>query len=109
MEVERWSGRVIGGPLTDVYVYQAPVRIWHWVTMQGLAIVNPALEVEAVGFAPWQDHWLGVMVTPWFMSEWLAWIERGARAARAPRLAGERPRLQATRLDVRDHVKEVRS
>jgi len=36
--------------------------------MQGLAIVNPALEVEAVGFAPWQDHWLGVMVTPWFMN-----------------------------------------
>ena len=36
--------------------------------MRGLAIVNPALEVEAVGFAPWQDHWLGVMVTPWFMN-----------------------------------------
>jgi Ni,Fe-hydrogenase I cytochrome b subunit len=33
MEVERWTGRVTGGPLTDVYVYQAPVRIWHWVTM----------------------------------------------------------------------------
>lgn len=36
--------------------------------MQGLAFVNPALEVEAVAFAPWQQHWLGVMVTPWFMN-----------------------------------------
>ncbi|HEY2190006.1 MAG TPA: [NiFe]-hydrogenase assembly chaperone HybE [Caldimonas sp.] len=36
--------------------------------MQGLGFVNPALEVEAVGFAPWQGHWLGVMVTPWFMN-----------------------------------------
>ena len=31
-------------------------------------LVNPALEVEAVGFAPWEGHWLGVMVTPWFMN-----------------------------------------
>ena len=30
--------------------------------------VNPALAVEAVGFRPWEDHWLGVMVTPWFMN-----------------------------------------
>jgi [NiFe] hydrogenase assembly HybE family chaperone len=36
--------------------------------MQGLAFVNPDVDVEAVGFAPWQGHWLGVMVTPWFMN-----------------------------------------
>ena len=36
--------------------------------MDGLAFVNPALIVEAVGFAPWQGHWLGVLVTPWFMN-----------------------------------------
>ncbi len=36
--------------------------------MQGLALANPALDVEAVGFAPWERHWLGVMVTPWFMN-----------------------------------------
>jgi len=36
--------------------------------MEGLGIVNPALEVEAVDFLPWHDHWLGVMVTPWFMN-----------------------------------------
>ena len=33
MQVERWTGRVIGGPLEDVYVYQAPVRVWHWLTV----------------------------------------------------------------------------
>jgi [NiFe] hydrogenase assembly HybE family chaperone len=36
--------------------------------MQGLSFVNPAVEVEAVAFAPWESHWLGVMVTPWFMN-----------------------------------------
>lgn len=33
--------------------------------MEGLNFVNPAIEVEAVGFAPWESHWLGVLVTPW--------------------------------------------
>jgi [NiFe] hydrogenase assembly HybE family chaperone len=36
--------------------------------MQGLDFVNPALRVEAVGFASWETHWLGVMVTPWFIN-----------------------------------------
>lgn len=36
--------------------------------MAGLPIVNPALAVAAVGFRPWQDYWLGVLVTPWFMN-----------------------------------------
>ncbi|HSQ71043.1 MAG TPA: [NiFe]-hydrogenase assembly chaperone HybE [Rubrivivax sp.] len=36
--------------------------------MAGMGFVNPALEVEAVAFEPWQGHWLGVMVTPWFMN-----------------------------------------
>ncbi len=40
--------------------------------MKGLSFVNPALAVEAVGFAPWQGHWLGVMLTPWFMNLVLA-------------------------------------
>jgi len=30
--------------------------------------VNPALSVEAVAFRPWDEHWLGVLVTPWFMN-----------------------------------------
>lgn len=36
--------------------------------MAGLPILNPALAVAAVGFRPWQGHWLGVLVTPWFMN-----------------------------------------
>ena len=36
--------------------------------MAGLPVVNPVLAVEAVGFAPWQGHWLGVLLTPWFMN-----------------------------------------
>ena len=36
--------------------------------MHGLDFVNPALEVEAVAFGAWEDRWLGVMVTPWFMN-----------------------------------------
>jgi [NiFe] hydrogenase assembly HybE family chaperone len=33
--------------------------------MRGLPVVNPALRVQAVDFAPWQADWLGVLVTPW--------------------------------------------
>jgi [NiFe] hydrogenase assembly HybE family chaperone len=33
--------------------------------MEGLNFVNPAIDVEAVAFAPWESHWLGAMVTPW--------------------------------------------
>jgi [NiFe] hydrogenase assembly HybE family chaperone len=36
--------------------------------MQGLPILNPALQVRAVGFRAWQGHCLGVLITPWFMN-----------------------------------------
>ena len=36
--------------------------------MQGLPLVNSRLEVEAVGFRPWKNHSLGVLVTPWFIN-----------------------------------------
>lgn len=36
--------------------------------MAGIPLLNPALAVEAVGFRPWRDDWVGVLVTPWFMS-----------------------------------------
>src|SRR6185369_2266438 len=58
MQIERWTGRVIGGPIEDVYVYEAPVRIWHWVTVVCLAVLvvtgyfigapPPAAKVEPV-------------------------------------------------------------
>jgi len=46
--------------------------------MEGLAFVNAALAVEAVGFAPWNGHWLGVLLTPWSMNLVLAPRDRAA-------------------------------
>jgi Ni/Fe-hydrogenase 1 B-type cytochrome subunit len=50
MQVERWTGRVLEGPLEDVYVYEAPVRIWHWVTM--LCIMVLAVTGYFIGAPP---------------------------------------------------------
>ena len=36
--------------------------------MRDVPMLNAALRVQAVGFRPWGAHWLGVLVTPWFMS-----------------------------------------
>lgn len=29
---------------------------------------NAALHVEAVGFRAWEDTWMGILITPWFMN-----------------------------------------
>jgi len=36
--------------------------------MKDVPVLNPALTVAAIGFAPWQDYHLGVLLTPWFMN-----------------------------------------
>jgi [NiFe] hydrogenase assembly HybE family chaperone len=36
--------------------------------MDGVPGLNPALEVEAVGFRPWESHQVGVLIAPWFMN-----------------------------------------
>lgn len=36
--------------------------------MKDVPVQNPALHVEAVGFAPAGDGWLGILITPWFMN-----------------------------------------
>lgn len=36
--------------------------------MAGLPILNTSLAVEAIGFTPWQGHWLGALITPWFLN-----------------------------------------
>lgn len=36
--------------------------------MQDLPIVNPRVEVAAVAFREFEDHELGVLITPWFMN-----------------------------------------
>ena len=36
--------------------------------MSDVPMLNPALSVAAVDFQGWQQHWLGIVVTPWCMS-----------------------------------------
>ena len=36
--------------------------------MQEVPVVNHAIQVEAINFSEWEGHWLGVMLTPWFMN-----------------------------------------
>lgn len=40
----------------------------HRERMRGLPFLNPALEVEAVGFTPWVHGYIGVLITPWFVN-----------------------------------------
>lgn len=40
--------------------------------MQGLPVVHPGLQVQVLGFRPWEGQWLGVVVTPWCMNLTLA-------------------------------------
>ena len=56
--------------------------------MRDVPVLHPALAVEALGFRPWREHWLGVLVTPWFMNLVLmprvvaAWQPIGERESR---------------------------
>ena len=50
--------------------------------MDGLPFLNPRLQVRALGFQPWQQYWLGVLVTPWFMNFMLLPREEGASVPR---------------------------
>ncbi len=36
--------------------------------MKGLPMVNENLQVEALEFRRWNDHWLGAVITPWFLN-----------------------------------------
>jgi [NiFe] hydrogenase assembly HybE family chaperone len=36
--------------------------------MQDIPLLNHALHVEAVGFVPWNGHFLGALITPWFVN-----------------------------------------
>ena len=40
----------------------------HEQQMRDMPMLNPALRVEALGFRRWNEHWLGVLITPWFMN-----------------------------------------
>ena len=36
--------------------------------MHDVPLLNPALRVEALGFARWNGHWLGAVISPWFVN-----------------------------------------
>jgi [NiFe] hydrogenase assembly HybE family chaperone len=36
--------------------------------MQDMPVLNSALSVQALGFLRYQQDWLGVLITPWFMN-----------------------------------------
>ncbi len=65
------------GPLSEVELARAIAagkqlqavfeKIQHE-RMQDMPVINTKLSVAAVGFHPWQDCYLGVLVTPWFMN-----------------------------------------
>lgn len=74
--------------MTDDFAMTPPARlearfndIWRS-RMAGLPILNKALRVEAVGFRPWRDGWLGALVTPWFMG--LLWLPADPMQALGP-------------------------
>jgi len=70
------EGAIVVVPVRDLLADPSPRLVSAFraaaTRMAGLSFVNPALAVEAVGFAPWQGHWLGVVLTPWFMNLILA-------------------------------------
>ncbi len=41
-------------------------------SMRDVPILNPRLQVAAIGFRAWQQGSLGVLLTPWFMN--LVWL-----------------------------------
>lgn len=49
-------------------------------TMKGLPTVNPALKVETIGFRPWEEGWLGIVISPWFMNVTILPNEKSAYA-----------------------------
>jgi len=58
-------------PLADQSRVQQAVTVFRRIgeeRMKDLGLYNSALEVEAVGFRPWNGWLAGVLVTPWFMN-----------------------------------------
>ncbi len=47
---------------------EACFRQVHAERMSGIPILNGKLGVRAVGMAPWNGFWFGVLITPWFMN-----------------------------------------
>lgn len=68
-------------PEPRIAALEAHFRAVEVTRMGDVPILNPALQVEAVGFQPIKAGWLGVLVSPWFMNlVWLRSVEEGVAA-----------------------------
>lgn len=76
MRVETATGRVLSGPLEPVYVYEAPVRLWHWVMMlcmivlgvTGYLIGSP---LPAIGGEPATTYFFAWIRMLHFIAAWI--------------------------------------
>ncbi len=51
-----------------IYTLEAVFNRIYRERMSDMPMVNRQLEVHAIGFQPWNQHYLGVLITPWFMN-----------------------------------------
>jgi [NiFe] hydrogenase assembly HybE family chaperone len=58
--------------------------------MEGVPILNEKLEVAALGFEPWQENALGVLLTPWFMNLVLVPLDQEKFIESAPEIGEKR-------------------
>lgn len=56
--------------------------------MEGVPILNPRLEVEAIGFGAYEGVWLGVLVTPWLINLMLVADDAEASLVWTPQVPG---------------------
>jgi Ni/Fe-hydrogenase 1 B-type cytochrome subunit len=76
MRIEPGSGRVIDGPLDPVYVYEAPVRIWHWVmvlAMVALAVTGYLIgqPLPAIGGEAYESYFFAWVRLVHFIAAWV--------------------------------------
>lgn len=58
--------------------------------MDGVPILNKNLCVAALGFEPWQDYALGVLITPWFMNLVLIPLDQSKFTESGPQVGDKR-------------------
>ena len=97
MRVDRVTGQVLEGPFEPIYVYEAPVRLWHWVMMVAMFVLAatgyligsppPAIGGEAVHsyfFAYIRmAHFIAAMVFAVFFVVRVYWAIVGNHSSRA--------------------------
>ena len=76
MRIERGTDRVLSGPLETVYVYEAPVRVWHWVmalcmvvlAATGYLIGRP---LPAIGGEAYSSYFFAMIRMLHFIAAWI--------------------------------------